>query len=76
MQKKKILVITNMYPTKKYKSFGIFVKNQVDALKKKNLTIDVLAIKNPKSGKFNVIKKYTSWFLRTIWTLANKRKKL
>jgi glycosyltransferase involved in cell wall biosynthesis len=68
----KILVITNMYPNKENRSFGIFVKNQVDALKKRNLQIDVLAITNSKSGKVNIPKKYFIWFIKTILILLTK----
>ncbi|WP_234978355.1 glycosyltransferase family 4 protein [Bacillus tuaregi] len=74
MKQKKILVITNMYPTSKYKSFGIFVKNQVDALKKRDLSIDVVAVTNPRSGKANVAKKYSAWLLHTIFRLLTKGK--
>ncbi|MCQ6278663.1 glycosyltransferase [Bacillus sp. EB600] len=64
-----------MYPGKENPSFGIFVKNQVDALKQRNLQMDVLAITNPKSGKVNVIKKYFIWFFRAILILLTKGKK-
>lgn len=72
MKDKKILVITNMYPSREHKSFGIFVKNQVDAIKNKNISVDVLAITNPKSGKVNVLTKYISWLFKTIITLVTK----
>ena len=38
MNNQRVLVITNMYPTSEHKSFGIFVKNQVDAFKKETGT--------------------------------------
>nr|WP_263324814.1 glycosyltransferase [Neobacillus sp. Marseille-Q6967] len=75
MKDKKILVITNMYPSREHKSFGIFVKNQVDAIKRKNMTVDVLAITNPKSGKVNVLTKYITWFIKTLVTLVTKGNK-
>jgi glycosyltransferase involved in cell wall biosynthesis len=71
---KKVLVITNMYPTPNHKSFGIFIKNQVEALRNRGLHIDVAAITNPKSGKVNVITKYTAWILQTIFLLLSKGK--
>ncbi|MBU8881155.1 glycosyltransferase [Bacillus sp. FJAT-29790] len=74
MSTKKVLVITNMYPTEKHKSFGIFVKNQVEALKRRGLSVDVAAIQNPDSGKLNVLKKYSSWFFKTILALMTKGK--
>ncbi len=75
MDGKKILVITNMYPSKEHNSFGIFVRNQVDAIKRRNVHVDVLAITNPKSGKVNVLTKYIIWFLKTLWTLFTKGRK-
>ena len=74
MKNKKILVITNMYPTQNHKSFGIFIKNQVEALRKRGLHIDVSAITNPKSGKVNVITKYSAWMLHTLFLLLVKGK--
>ncbi|WP_433744867.1 glycosyltransferase [Falsibacillus pallidus] len=64
MNKRKVLVISNMYPTNEHKSFGIFVKNQVEALKEEGLDMDVIAIKNPSGGKVNVLMKYFGWFLK------------
>jgi glycosyltransferase involved in cell wall biosynthesis len=72
MEKKNILVITNMYPSSQYKSFGIFVKNQVEALKEQQLQVDVVAITNPKSGKVSVLTKYLLWFLKTVFHLIFK----
>lgn len=40
----KVLVVTNMYPTKKYPLLGIFVKEQVNSLLKEGIDIDVLFI--------------------------------
>jgi glycosyltransferase involved in cell wall biosynthesis len=71
---RKILVISNMYPTEEHKSFGIFVKNQVEALKERNLEVDVAAIRNPDSGKVNVLRKYFTWFLSTLLHLVSKGK--
>ena len=72
---KKILVISNMYPTEKHRSFGIFVKNQVEALKQQGLEVDIAAIYNPNSGKKNVIIKYLKWLLSVlVLLLFNGRK--
>ncbi|MFZ4451105.1 glycosyltransferase [Salibacterium aidingense] len=57
----RILVISNMYPSAHAPTFGIFVKNQVEALMKKGNHVEVAAITNPKTGKKNVVKKYSSW---------------
>ncbi|MGE8080466.1 glycosyltransferase [Peribacillus loiseleuriae] len=72
MSKKRVLVISNMYPTEKHKSFGIFVKNQVQALKAEGLHVDVIAIDNPNSGKINVAKKYGFWFFQVMINLIFK----
>lgn len=74
MSRKKVLVITNMYPTEEHKSFGVFVKNQVEALRERDLTVEVAAITNPKSGKVNVLKKYSGWFLKTLQKFITKGK--
>ncbi|WML59042.1 glycosyltransferase [Neobacillus sp. PS2-9] len=61
--KNKVTVISNMYPSREHKSWGIFVKNQVEALRNKGLIVDVIAIDNPNKGKLNLLKKYGKWFL-------------
>ncbi|GLC87852.1 glycosyltransferase [Lysinibacillus piscis] len=63
---KKILVISNMYPTSDHLSFGIFVKNQVTALEKAGVDVEVAANTNPATGKKNTILKYTKWAWKTI----------
>lgn len=68
----RILVVSNMYPTEKAPSFGIFVKNQVEAMMGENQTIDVLAITNPASGKKNVLKKYSAWLLQGLKLFISK----
>lgn len=72
---KTILMISNMYPNKRRKTYGIFIKNQVEALLKKNYTVDVLAIKDPRKGKFFLLKKYVLWFLKSLIILITKGKK-
>lgn len=72
---KRILVITNMYPNQKNKSFGIFVKNQVDALKSKGLVIDVVSINDSRMGKILVLKKYFIWFFKFLYRLLVNGKK-
>lgn len=74
MSKNRVLVITNMYPTEENKSFGIFVKNQVDALVKRGLEVDVAAITDPRAGKLNVMKKYFTWMLSTLQAFLSKGK--
>lgn len=72
MKRKNILVISNMYPTEEHKSFGIFVKNQVEALRHSGVQADVLAVKDPSGGKPAVLKKYGKWFASTLSNLLVK----
>ncbi|MHC0037882.1 glycosyltransferase family 4 protein [Pseudoneobacillus sp. C159] len=72
---KRILVISNMYPTDTHKTFGIFVKNQVEALKAVGHEVDVIGIKNPLTGKKNVISKYMRWVAETKINLIMKGRK-
>ncbi|WP_227521426.1 glycosyltransferase family 4 protein [Bacillus alkalisoli] len=71
---KKVLVLSNMYPSEKSKTFGIFVENQVKALKGRGLEVDVLAITNTNNSKGALIKKYFQWGLKTLWNVATKGK--
>ncbi|MEZ8605124.1 glycosyltransferase [Vibrio splendidus] len=51
----KVLSFTNMYPNHKLPYFGVFVKNQVDALNKiDGLTVDVLNVVTKKAGGSHV----------------------
>lgn len=70
---KKLLVISNMYPTKEHISYGIFVKNQVEQLEAKGVKTLLAVNADPAKGKFNVLKKYASWFMSAI-SLAKKHK--
>lgn len=72
---KKVLVITNMYPSKVSRTFGIFVRNQVEGLKAQGLDVDVVSIKDPRMGKPYVIKKYLTWLIQLTFTFLVKRKR-
>lgn len=72
---KKILVISNMYPTEENKTFGIFVNNQVKALEALGNQVDVIAITDPKNGKLRVLKKYIMWLFQTLLNLQLYGKK-
>ncbi|MBB5149064.1 MULTISPECIES: glycosyltransferase [Ureibacillus] len=71
---KKVFVISNMYPSKEHLSFGIFVKNQVEALRNSNIDVIVAANDNPKTGKKNTILKYSKW-AKEVLSKALKYKK-
>lgn len=71
---KKLLVISNMYPTQSHISYGIFVKNQVEQLEAKGVATLLAVNADPAKGKFNVLKKYASWMLGAA-SLAKKNKR-
>lgn len=73
---KKIVVFSNMYPSKEHPTYGIFVKNQVDLLRTSGLSIDVKAIDNPGKGKIATLQKYIGWFLKSLLYLLKNSKNL
>ncbi|RYG71234.1 glycosyltransferase [Lentibacillus lipolyticus] len=72
--REKLLVLSNMYPSGRSKTFGIFVKNQVELLRSKGLAVDVLAIDDPRKGKLLLAKKYGGFLLQNIWNLLTQGK--
>lgn len=73
---KKIVVFSNMYPSQKHPTFGIFVKNQVELLRSTGLEVDVVAIDEPGKGKVEKVKKYGSWFMRSFLYMMKGRRNL
>lgn len=73
---KKIVVLSNMYPTDNHPTFGIFVKNQVNQLKDAGVDIEVIAIDEPGKGKFLTLKKYMSWFMKSMFYLMRNKKSI
>lgn len=73
---KKILVISNMYPTDQHRSFGIFVKNQVHALEEAGIDVELAVNDNPATGKKNVLKKYRKWGFKALGKGFSLRKQL
>jgi teichuronic acid biosynthesis glycosyltransferase TuaC len=45
----KVLVVTNMYPTPDYPAFGTFIRNEVEALRRNGVEIDVCFINGRKN---------------------------
>ncbi|UOQ50291.1 polysaccharide pyruvyl transferase family protein [Gracilibacillus caseinilyticus] len=68
----KVLVLSNMYPSKHSRTFGIFVKNQVELLKEKGVQAHVISIKDPRKGKARLLKKYGLFFARNLWHMIWK----
>jgi glycosyltransferase involved in cell wall biosynthesis len=50
----KVLLVTNMYPTKTNPFYGIFVREQVESLRNENVLIDVFFI-NGQKNRFNYL---------------------
>ena len=75
-QMRKIVVFSNMYPSQKHPTFGLFVKNQVGLLQSTGLDVDVVAIQNPGKGKIQALKKYMTWFCRSFLYMMKNRKNL
>lgn len=73
---KKIVILSNMYPTKNHPTFGIFVKNQVQQLKSAGQNIEVIAIDEPGKGKVLTLKKYLSWFMKSMFFLLKHKKNI
>ena len=65
-----------MYPSAQHLSFGVFVKNQAEALRKSGIDVIVTANDNPATGKKNTILKYGKWALKTLWTAFRYRKSI
>lgn len=57
----KVLVLTNMYPTPAYPSFGTFVEEQVQSLRQEGIEVDVLFVNGVKS-KLNYL-----WGFPRLW---------
>lgn len=73
---RKIVVFSNMYPSMQHPTYGLFVKNQVGLLQSAGLDVDVVAIQNPGKGKIQALKKYMTWFFRSVLYMMKNRKKL
>jgi teichuronic acid biosynthesis glycosyltransferase TuaC len=70
----RLLIFSNMYPSKEHPTFGIFVKNQVELLRSNGQDVKVISIENPEKGKITTLKKYMSWFFRSFFYMAKNRK--
>lgn len=71
---RRIAVFSNMYPSEKHPTFGIFVKNQVELLRSKGFQVDLIAIDEPGKGKVATLKKYLAWFLKSLGFLVRNKK--
>ena len=62
----KILLISNMYPSKEFPFFGIFVKNFKNQLELKDVTFSLAVIEGRGSYKVKKIQKYFKFFVDAI----------
>jgi len=65
----KILLISNMYPSKESPFFGIFVKNFKNQLEQKGVTFTLTVVKGRGSSKVEKIQKYFKFFTDVISTI-------
>ena len=62
----KILLISNMYPSKKYKHYGVFVQNTASILKNNGYQVDV-SVLNKKDSKLGKLGGYLSFYIKSIF---------
>jgi glycosyltransferase involved in cell wall biosynthesis len=67
----KVLIVTNMYPNPEQPAFGTFVYDQVEALKREGIEVDVLFV-NGRDHKLN----YVWGIFRLWWRLLRNRYQL
>jgi len=63
-----VLVVTNMYPTEQNRAYGIFVKEQVESLRKEGVSIDVFFV-NGKESRL----RYISGISELVGKIKSKR---
>ncbi|EMG29308.1 putative GlcNAc transferase [Listeria fleischmannii 1991] len=68
----KILVIANMFPSKEYPSYGIFVKNHIHILEKAAKTVDTITMKKEIS-RFKKMMTYLNFYWQILVTLLFKQ---
>jgi teichuronic acid biosynthesis glycosyltransferase TuaC len=64
----KVLVVTNMYPTREWPAFGTFVHDQVEALRRDGVEVDVFFVNGRKS-----VWNYLWGVFRLWWFLLGRR---
>ncbi|MDV6377041.1 glycosyltransferase [Sporosarcina sp. GW1-11] len=72
----KVVVFSNMYPSAQHPTYGIFVKNQVELLKKNGFDVKVIAIHEPGKGKLEKVMKYLSWGISSLTYLLKQKKSI
>lgn len=68
----KVLIVSNMYPSKQKPYAGVFVVNQFNALRDAGLDIDLFAMPRTYTNTLGSILKYTKFFLAFVPKLFRK----
>lgn len=61
----KVLLITNMYPSKREPAFGTFVRDQAAALRELGIAVDVVGNSDRRTGPAKLVRKYGSLHARS-----------
>jgi glycosyltransferase involved in cell wall biosynthesis len=69
MKKVKITVISNLYPSEKYPSFGVFVQNFCVELEQDDFEVNLVTIRGKSGEGFGKLFHYMKLFLRIIGAL-------
>lgn len=69
---KKILVLSNMYPSRKYPHYGIFVKNSVDILNTNDYEVETIVMTKSNSKQIRYLK-YLCYMLKAFLTLIFRK---
>ena len=64
--KKKLLVVSNMYPSKKYPHYGVFVEHTVEVLRLSGYIIDVVSM-HKMDGKIRKLFVYFGFYWSVVW---------
>jgi glycosyltransferase involved in cell wall biosynthesis len=62
----RILVVSNLYPSAAHPAFGIFVATRVTALRRIGMDVEVVAIRDPRTGR-RVLVKYAGLTAAALW---------
>jgi glycosyltransferase involved in cell wall biosynthesis len=62
----RILVVSNMYPSKADPSFGVFVLERVEAFRRLGARVRVAAVTDARKGRFRTAWKYLVLFFRSL----------
>lgn len=68
----KILMISNMYPSEDYPSYGVFVKNFESCLVKNNLKVDKIILTKTDSKIIKILK-YLKYYFEIIFRIVTKK---